>query len=41
MYSKSGVYKLKYDECPMKYIGQTGSIFKARFKEYIQDITTN
>jgi hypothetical protein len=26
---------------PMKYIGQTGRTFKARFKEHIQDIRTN
>jgi hypothetical protein len=25
----------------MKYIGQTGPIFKARFKEHIQDTRTN
>jgi hypothetical protein len=25
----------------MKYIGQTGHTFKARFKEHIQDIRTN
>jgi hypothetical protein len=25
----------------MKYIGQTGRTFKARFKEHIQDIRTN
>jgi hypothetical protein len=41
MYSKSGVYQLECGECPVKYIGQTGCTFKARFKEHIQDIRTN
>jgi hypothetical protein len=41
IYNKSGVYQLKCNECPIKYIGQTGRTSKARFKEHIQDIRTN
>jgi hypothetical protein len=28
-------------DCPLKYIGQTGGIFKTRYKEYIQAISKN
>jgi hypothetical protein len=27
-YHKSGIYDLKFDECPLKCIGQTAQIFK-------------
>jgi hypothetical protein len=41
IYNKNGVYQLKCNECPMKYLGQTGRTFRARFKEHIQDIKNN
>jgi hypothetical protein len=40
IYNRSGVYQLKCDECPLKYVGQTGHKFKGRFKEHIQAIIT-
>jgi hypothetical protein len=41
IYSQSGVYQLQCGECPLKYIGQTGRIFKLRYKEHINAIRTN
>ena len=40
-FEKSGVYKIKCDDCPKFYIGQTGRNFKCRFKEHIQAIRSN
>jgi radical SAM protein with 4Fe4S-binding SPASM domain len=40
-YSQSGIYQLKCKECPLKYIGQTGCMFKVRYKEHIQAVRTN
>ncbi|PNF24189.1 hypothetical protein B7P43_G16874, partial [Cryptotermes secundus] len=37
-YNLSGVYQLQCADCPLKYIGQTGHIFKIRFREHIRDI---
>jgi hypothetical protein len=31
IYQKCGVYQLKCNECPLKYIGQTGRSFKDRY----------
>jgi hypothetical protein len=39
--SKSGIYKIKYLDCPLKYIEQTGRAFHARYKEHIQAIRNN
>jgi hypothetical protein len=39
-YNQSGVYQLKCNDCPLKYVGQTGRIFKVRYKEHIQAIKT-
>jgi hypothetical protein len=41
IYQKCGVYQLKCNECPLRYIGQTGRTFKDRYKEHIQAIRTN
>jgi hypothetical protein len=41
IYNANGVYQLKCETCPMKYIGQTGRNFKTRFKEHIRDIRFN
>jgi hypothetical protein len=38
---QSGVYEIKCNSCPLKYIGQTGRNFKTRFKEHIHAIRTN
>jgi hypothetical protein len=32
---------LKCNNCPFKYIGQTGRAFRTRFKEHIHDIKNN
>jgi hypothetical protein len=29
---------LKYNGCPLKYVGQTGRAFRTRFKEHIYNI---
>jgi hypothetical protein len=31
MYNQCGVYQLKCNDCPLKYIGQTGRTFKTRY----------
>jgi hypothetical protein len=41
IYQKRGVYQLKCNECPLKYIGQTERTFKYRYREHIQAIRTN
>lgn len=38
---KSGIYKIKCNDCNQVYIGQTGRNFKCRFKEHIQALRTN
>jgi hypothetical protein len=40
-YSKSGIYQLSCNECPLKYIGQTGRNFRTRYKEHVQAIWCN
>ncbi|PNF32639.1 hypothetical protein B7P43_G15497 [Cryptotermes secundus] len=40
-YNKSGIYQMKCVDCPLKYIGQTGRTFNARYKEFIHDIRNN
>jgi hypothetical protein len=40
-YNQSGVYEIKCNSCPLKYIGQTGRNFRTRFKEHIHAIRTN
>jgi hypothetical protein len=40
-YENSGVYQMRCMDCPLKYIGQMGRIFKARYKEHIQAIRNN
>ena len=37
IWDKSGVYKLKCDDCNACYVGQTGRSFKSRIKEHIRD----
>jgi hypothetical protein len=37
----SGIYQLQCGECPLKYIGQTGRTFKARYREHINAIKAN
>jgi hypothetical protein len=39
--NQSGIYQLQCNECPLKYVGQTGRTFKVRYKEHIQAIRTN
>jgi hypothetical protein len=41
IYKQCVVYQLKYNECPIRYIGQTGRMFKDRYREHIQAIRTN
>jgi hypothetical protein len=38
-FQKSGVYKLKCNDCDSFYIGQTGRSFQDRYKEHIKAIT--
>jgi hypothetical protein len=40
-YDNSGVYHMKCLNCPLRYRGQTGRIFKIRYKEHIQAIRNN
>jgi hypothetical protein len=40
-YNLSGVYQLQRADCSQKYMGQTGRMFKTRFKEHIRDIKNN
>jgi hypothetical protein len=40
-YNKSGIYRMKCLDCPLKYIGQTGRAFYTRYKGHIQEITNN
>jgi hypothetical protein len=40
-YNLSRVYELQYGDCPQKCVGQTGQMFKTRFKEHIRDIKNN
>jgi hypothetical protein len=40
-YENSGVYQIKFMDCPLKYIGQTGRSFKTIYKEYRQAIRNN
>jgi hypothetical protein len=41
LYEESGVYELKWQNCPGRHIGQTGRNFKTGYKEHIQDIKNN
>lgn len=41
MYNLSGVYQVQCNECPPRYIGQSGRTFKARFKEHVGDTKNN
>jgi hypothetical protein len=41
IYNMSGIYQLQCGECPLKYIGQTGRTFKARYREHINAIKVN
>jgi hypothetical protein len=41
IYQRSGIYELKCNTCPLKYIGQTGRSFRTRHKEHIHAIRTN
>jgi hypothetical protein len=41
IYNQSGVYQLQCGECPLKYIGQTGRIFRVRYREHINAIRIN
>jgi hypothetical protein len=41
IYNQSGVYQIQRGDCPLKYVGQTGRTFKARYKEHIHDVKTN
>ena len=37
----SGVYEIKYFECPAKYIGETSRNVEIRVKEHINNVTTS
>jgi hypothetical protein len=37
----SGIYQIKFLDSPLKYIGQTGRMYKIRYKEHIQAIRNN
>jgi hypothetical protein len=40
-YDKSGIYQIKCLDCPLKYIGQTGRTFHARYEEHMQAVRNN
>jgi hypothetical protein len=37
-YEKSGIYKMKSMNCPLKHTGQTGRTCHTKYKEYVQAI---
>lgn len=39
-YGKSGIYQMKFLDCPLKYIGQTGQTFHIT-KELVQAVRSN
>ena len=41
IYNKTGVYKLKCNDCDKFYIGQTGRPFSSRFYEHTKELTNN
>lgn len=41
VYNLSGVYQMLCKECPLKYLGQMGRMFRIRYYEGIRDIQTN
>jgi hypothetical protein len=40
-YNRIVIYQMKWLDCPLKYIGQTGRIFHTRYKEHILAIRDN
>jgi hypothetical protein len=40
-YNQCGVYEIKCNSCPKRYMGQTGRNFRTRFKEHIHAIKTS
>jgi hypothetical protein len=40
-YGRNGMYQIKYMDCQLKYMGQTGRMFYTRYKEQIQAIRNN
>jgi hypothetical protein len=40
-YNRSGIYEMKFLDCPLKYVGQTGRTFKTRYIEHIHDVKCN
>jgi hypothetical protein len=40
-FNLNGLYLLQCKECPSRYIGQTGWMFKTGYKEHIRDIQSN
>jgi hypothetical protein len=40
-YNKSGMYQMKFNECQLRYIEQTGRNFRTRNKEHIKAIRSN
>jgi hypothetical protein len=41
MFLKCGIYQIKYLDCPLRYVGETGRTFKTRYKEHIQATRNN
>jgi hypothetical protein len=37
-YEKSGIYQMKYMDCPLKYIGQTSRTFYAGYKNIYKQL---
>jgi hypothetical protein len=40
-YNNSGIYLMKCNECPLKYIGQMGRTFNTRSEEHMYNIKSN
>lgn len=40
-YNNSRMYHMKCQDCPLKYISQSGRTFNIRYKEHIHTITKN
>jgi hypothetical protein len=40
-YNNSSIYQMKFLDCPLKYIGQTGRTFSVRYKEHIYAVRSN
>jgi hypothetical protein len=41
IFNRSGIYQLRFTDCPLKYVWQTGGTFNTRFREHRQVVKTS